>query len=139
VTTSNLDAMRGLIDATEKACDALPSARIVWVLNQRTGAVFPPGFDPASIGVDAARFRELRAGVTEFVIGRMDDRIWQPVERAGINFMDFVRADPADLAKLWVDERGNCLDTLSAAVVQRRVSAWIAKCMEGAAGVLRFS
>jgi hypothetical protein len=139
VTTSNRDAMRALIDATEKARDALPLGRIVWVLNERTGLVFPPGFDSASIGVDAARFRELRAGVTEFAIGRMDDRIWQPIERAGINFMDFVHANPADLAKLWVDDRGNSLDTLSAAVVQRRVSAWIGKCMEGAAAALRFS
>jgi hypothetical protein len=76
----------------------------------------------------------------EIVLPRMDDRLWQPVDRApGLNLVKVVTADPAVLAKLWVDRAGNPLDPLSAAVVQRRVATWIAGMMEAAAQAVGFS
>jgi hypothetical protein len=140
VTTSNLDAMRAMTASTEIIRTALPTARILWILNERVGPVFPPDFDATLLGLDSQRLAEMRASLTEIVLPRMDDRLWQPVDRTpGLNLVKVVTADPADLAKLWVDRAGNPLDPLSAAVVQRRVATWIAGMMEAAAQAVGFS
>jgi hypothetical protein len=139
VTTSNRDAMRAMISSTETVRAVLPLARIVWVLNERVGAVFPPDFDARLLGLDPQQLADMRAGVTEIILSRMDDRIWQPVDRAGVNLVDVVTADPSTLARLWVDHAGNRLDPLSAAVVQRRLAAWIAAMMEAASQAVGFS
>lgn len=139
VATSNRDAIRALVDGTEKARSVLPAARIVWIQNERTGTVFGPQFDPSSLDIDPIKFAQMRSSVTEFVIARLDDRIWQPVEHAGLNMVQFVQAKPKDLAHLWSDRAGEPLDPLAAALIQRRVSAWIAASMEGVASALKFS
>jgi hypothetical protein len=140
VTTSNLDAMRNMISSTEIVRATLPLARIVWVLNERVGPVFPPDFDARLLSLEPQQLAKMRAGVTEIVLPRMDDRLWQPVDRApGLNLVKVVTADPASLAKLWVDRAGNPLDPLSAAVVQRRLAAWIAGMMEAASQAVGFS
>jgi hypothetical protein len=138
VTTSNRDAMRAMISSTEKVRLVLPLARIVWVLNERVGPVFPPDFDAGLLDLNPQQFADMRATVTEVILPRMDDRIWQPVDRAGLNLVEFVAADPATLAELWIDHAGKRLDPLSAAVVQRRVAAWIAALMEAASQAARF-
>lgn len=138
VTTSNRDAMRALATNTDLVRTALPLARPVWVLNERVGAVFPADFDPGVIDLEPEHFNEMRAGVSEIVLPRMDDRLWQPVDRAGLNLVDFVNADPAKLATLWRDAAGRPLDRLSAAAVQRRIASWIARMMEEASRGLRF-
>ena len=138
VTTSNHDAMRALAKTTEVVTAALPLARPVWVLNERVGTVLPTGFDPDLLGLEAGHFAKMRAGVSEVVLPRMDDRLWQPVDRTGLNLIDFVNADPSELAALWVDAAGRPLDRLSAAVVQRRIASWIAKMMEEASRGLGF-
>jgi hypothetical protein len=133
VTTSNLDAMRAMTASTELVRGALPLARPVWVLNERVGAVFPPDFDPRLLNLEPEQFARMRADASGIVLPRMDDRLWQPVDRTpGLNLMKFVTADPARLAPLWADHAGNPLDRLSAAVVQRRVASWIAVMMEAA-------
>ena len=138
VTTSNIDAIRAMISNTAKARLALPLARIVWILNERVGAVFPSDFDARLLDLDPQQLLEMRASVTEIILPRMDDRLWQPVERAGMNLVEFVEADPANLAGLWLGHDGKCLDPDSAAVVQRRVALWIAALMEAASQALRF-
>ncbi len=138
MTTSNLDAVRAMVHSTAKVRDVLPQARIVWLLNERLGPIFPANFEAALVGLTAGRFAELRAGVTEITFPRMTDQLWQPIDRAGLNLVDFVKADPASLAKYWVDNAGNRLDASSAAVVQRRISGWIAKLMEAASQAVRF-
>ncbi|MDN4986721.1 hypothetical protein QY049_26530 [Bradyrhizobium sp. WYCCWR 13022] len=138
VTTSNRDAMRALATTTGVVRAALPLARPVWVLNERVGTVFPADFDPGIIGLEPEQFDEMRAGVSEIVLPRLDDRLWQPVDRAGLNLVDFVTADPAKLAVLWGDAAGRPLDRLSAAAVQRRIASWIANMMEEATRTLRF-
>jgi len=138
VTTSNRDAMRAMISSTEKVRVALPRARVVWVLNERVGAVFPADFDARLVDLEPQQLADMRAGVTEIILPRMDDRLWQPIDRAGLNFVDFVAADPAALAGLWLDHAGKRLDPMSAAVVQRRVAAWIAALMEAASQAVRF-
>jgi hypothetical protein len=138
VTTSNRDAMRALATNTSLVRTALPLARPLWVLNERVGLVFPPNFDPGIIDLEPEHFDEMRAGVTEIALPRLDDRLWQPVDRAGLNLVDFVNADPAKLAPLWLDASGRPLDRLSAAAVQRRIASWIAKMMEEASRGLRF-
>ena len=71
---------------------------------------------------------------------RMDDRLWQPVDRApGLNLVKLVTADPASLPRLWLDRAGNPLDPLSAAVIQRRLATWIAGMMEAASQAVGFS
>jgi hypothetical protein len=140
VTTSNRDAMRNMISSTEIVRAALPLARIVWVLNERVGPVFPPDFDARLVSLEPQQLAKMRAGVTEIVLPRMDDRLWQPVDRApGLNLVKVVTADPASLAELWVDRAGNSLDPLSAAVVQRRLATWIAGMMEAASQAVGFS
>lgn len=139
VTTSNLDAMRSMMASTELVRGALPLARPVWVLNHRVGTVFPPDFDPRLLKLKPEQFASMRGGVSEIVLPRMNDRLWQPVDRTpGLNLVKFVTADPAKLASLWADPVGNPLDRLSAAVVQRRVASWIASMMEAAHQALRF-
>lgn len=138
VTTSNRDAMRSLARTTDLVRAALPLARPVWVLNERVGSVFPAGFDPILLDLEPEQFARMRAGVSEIVLPRMDDRLWQPVDRSGLNLVDFVTADPTKLAGLWVDAAGRQLDRLSAAAVQRRIASWIAKMMEHASRGLRF-
>jgi hypothetical protein len=140
VTSSNLDAMRAMTASTEIVRAALPLARTLWVLNERVGPVFPPDFDARLLGLEPQQLANMRAGVTEVVLPRMDDRLWQPVDRApGLNLLKVVTADPSVLAQLWVDHAGNPLDRLSAAVVQRRVAAWIAGMMEAASQAVGFS
>jgi hypothetical protein len=138
VSTSNRDAMRAMITTTDTVRALFPQARILWILNERVGPVFPPGFDAGLLGLEPQQLARMRAGVTEIVLPRMDDRLWQPVDRAGINLVDVVTADPAMLARLWVDNAGNQLDSLAAAVVQRRVAAWIAVMMEAASQAAGF-
>lgn len=138
VTTSNRDAMRALATNTSLVRTALPLARPLWVLNERVGVVFPPNFDRGIIDLEPEHFDEMRAGVTEIALPRLDDRLWQPVDRAGLNLVDFVNADPAKLAPLWLDASGRPLDRLSAAAVQRRIASWIAKMIEEASRGLRF-
>ncbi|MGY0575699.1 hypothetical protein ACTGJ9_035550 [Bradyrhizobium sp. RDM12] len=138
VTTSNRDAMRALATTTDLVRAALPLAQPVWVLNERVGAVFPADFDPGLLDLEPDHFAKMRAGVSEIVLPRLDDRLWQPVDRTGLNLIDFVTADPAKLAALWVDAVGRPLDRLSAAAVQRRIASWIAKMMEEASRGLRF-
>ncbi|WP_156175310.1 hypothetical protein [Bradyrhizobium sp. LTSP849] len=138
VTTSNRDAMRALATTSDLVRAALPLARPVWVLNERVGTVFPADFDPGLLDLEADHFAKMRAGVSEIVLPRLDDRLWQPVDRTGLNLIDFVTADPAKLAALWVDAAGRPLDRLSAAAVQRRIASWIAKMMEEASRGLRF-
>jgi hypothetical protein len=140
VTTSNRDAMRTMISSTEIVRAALPLARIVWVLNERVGPVFPPDFDARLLSLEPQQLAKMRAGVTEIVLPRMDDRLWQPVDRApGLNLVKLVTADPASLPRLWLDRAGNPLDPLSAAVVQRRLATWIAGMMEAASQAVGFS
>jgi MinD-like ATPase involved in chromosome partitioning or flagellar assembly len=50
VTTSNLDAMRAMTASTEIIRTALPMARVLWILNERVGPVFPPDFDARLLG-----------------------------------------------------------------------------------------
>ncbi len=139
VTTSNLDAMRAMTASTELVRGALPLARPVWVLNERVGTVFPSDFDPQLLDLEPEQFARMRAGVSEIVLPRMDDRLWQPVDRTpGLNLVKFVTADPARLAPLWADRAGNPLDRLSAAVVQQRIASWIAAMMEAAHQALGF-
>ncbi len=139
VTTSNLDAMRAMTASTELVRGALPLARPVWVLNHRLGTVFPSGFDPRLLKLEPEQFASMRAGVSEIVLPRMDDRLWQPVDRTpGLNLVKFVTADPARLATLWPDREGNPLDALSASVAQGRVASWIATMMEAAHQALGF-
>lgn len=139
VTTSNLDAIRAMTASTALVRNALPLAQPIWVLNHRVGTVFPPDFDPKLLKLELEQFVSMRAGVSEIVLPRMDDRLWQPVDRTpGLNLVKFVTADPARLAPLWADLAGNPLDPLSAAVVQRRIASWIANMMEAAHQALRF-
>ncbi|UQR60782.1 hypothetical protein LRP30_27775 [Bradyrhizobium sp. C-145] len=138
VTTSNRDAMRALATTTDLVRAALPLARPVWVLNERVGTVFPADFDPGLLDLEPEHFAKMRAGVSEIVLPRMDDRLWQPVDRRGLNLVNFVTADPTKLAALWLDASGRPLDRLSAATVQRRIANWIAKMMEEASRGLRF-
>lgn len=139
VTTSNLDAMRALTTSTELVRAALPRARPVWVLNERVGEVFPADFDPNLLNLEPEHFIKMREGVSQIVLPRLDDRIWQPVDRTpGLNLVRFVTADPATLAPLWLDAAGRPLDRLTAAAVQRRIANWIARMMEEASQGLRF-
>lgn len=139
VTTSNLDAMRAMTASTALVRAALPLARPVWVLNERVGPVFPPDFDARLLNMTPEQFVRMREGVSEIVLPRMDDRIWQPVDRTpGLNCMNFVTADPAQLGILWPDAAGQPLDRLAAAVVQRRVAGWIARMMEETARGMTF-
>ncbi len=136
VTTANPDAIRAMVSSTEKIRETLPSARVVWILNEHFG---PVTFNAGLLGLRPAQLAEMRATVTEVVFPRMNDLLWQPVDRAGMNMVDFVAADPATLAGFWLDGAGNSLDDpATLRVVQRRIAAWIGGLMEAAAQVARF-
>jgi hypothetical protein len=138
VTTSNGDAMRSMVTSTVFAREALPKAKVAWFLNERLGPAMPADFDPHLGDLQPKQFAKMRADIAEIRLPRMHDRIWQPVDRKALDFLKVVTADPADLARLWVEHDGRALDRLSAAVVQRQIAAWVARMMEETAAALHF-
>lgn len=136
VTTSNLDAVKSMIEMTRKVREALPLAKLVWVLNERHGPVFAH-LDYEWLGFSAEYVQELRASVTEVTIRRMDERLWVPVDRAGFSMRSFVETDAAALAHFW-PHQGKLLDPGSAAVVKGKIADWIGSVMEAAQEAIGF-
>ncbi len=136
VTTANIDAIKSMIELTLKVQKALPLARVAWVLNERHGPVFA-NLDYAELGYSAESIQQLRSTVTEVKFRGMDERLWNPVDRAGLSMVKFVDTDPSALVRFW-PRHGKVLDPGSAAIVKREISGWIGEILEAASEVLGF-
>jgi len=137
VTTSNTDAIKSMLELTRQVQKALPLARVVWILNERHDPVFANP-DYAELGFDAAAIQQLRSTVTEVKFRKMDERLWTPVDRAGMSMMKFVDTDASALVKFWPSQQGKVLDPSSAAIVKRDISNWIGELLEAASVALGF-
>jgi hypothetical protein len=137
VTTSNTDAIKSMLELTPAIQKAMPLACVVWVLNERHGPVFAnPDYEV--LGFDAAAIQQMRSTVTEVTFPKMDERLWTPVDRAGMSMMKFIDTDAAVLSKFWPSRQGKVLDPSSAAIVKRDISNWIGQLLEAASVALRF-